>query len=177
MGIAGSGKGTQGKMLADQFNYHLFSMGDVLRMYLTGEQRERILAGNLLGDKEVIEIVDKLLDAIPDEEGIILDGFPRTIPQAEWLLAQSKTGRFKLSLAVHLVATNEAVKARLIKRARIDDNEDAIEKRFAEYEKSTMPLIRWLNTNGVKVYDINAEQPVENVNQKIISTLKENNIN
>ena len=76
-----------------------------------------------------------------------------------------------------MVATNEAVKARLIKRARIDDNEDAIEKRFAEYEKSTMPLIRWLNTNGVKVYDINAEQPVENVNQKIISTLKENNIN
>ncbi|HUA12929.1 MAG TPA: nucleoside monophosphate kinase [Candidatus Sulfotelmatobacter sp.] len=172
MGIAGSGKGTQGKMLADQYNYHLFSMGEILRMYLTGEQRQRIVAGNLLGDDETIKIVDKLLNDIPDEEGIILDGFPRTIPQAKWLIEQSKSGRFKLKVALHLVASKRAVKDRLIKRARLDDNEDAIEKRFSEYDKSTMPLVRWLDEHGVKVVNIEAEHSIEEVNKQIRDALK-----
>jgi adenylate kinase len=172
MGIAGSGKGTQGKMLADQRGMHLFSMGDVLRMYATGKQREKMLAGGLLDDQEIIEIVDRVLTPIASTEEILLDGFPRTIPQAEWLIEQIKSGRFKLDLAFHLVATRDAVKDRLLKRARVDDKESAIEARFDDYEKSTMPLINWLGDNGVRVIDLDAEQPIEEVNQKIITYLE-----
>src|ERR1700756_5061529 len=110
MGIAGSGKGTQGKMLADSRGYHLISMGEVLRMYFTGEQRERMLAGSLLGDDEIIKIVDKVLSSLPDDEELVLDGFPRTVPQAEWLLEQVKKGRFEIKGAFHLVASRSAVK-------------------------------------------------------------------
>lgn len=168
MGIAGSGKGTQGKMLADSRGLHLVSMGEVLRMYVTGKQRERMLAGGLLDDKEIIEIVDKVLSSLPDDEEVLMDGFPRTVPQAEWLLEQEKTGRFELKNAFHLVASREVVKDRLMKRARIDDVESAIEERFNEYQRSTAPVIEWLSEHGVKVVDINAERPPESVNDDIV---------
>jgi adenylate kinase len=172
MGIAGSGKGTQGKMLADQHGLHLVSMGDVIRMYVTGEQRERMLAGGLLDDQEVIDIVDKVLQSLDDGQEVILDGFPRTVPQAEWLLTQAEAGRFQLDTAFHLVASREAVKERLLGRARIDDNEAAIEKRFDEYERSTAPIIDWLQNHGVRVLNINAERPVEVINQELTAYLQ-----
>ncbi len=167
MGIAGSGKGTQGKMLADQYGLHLLSMGDVLRMYVTGRQRERMLAGELLDDEEIISIVDKVLESISDKEGIIIDGFPRTIRQAEWLLEQVKSGKIDLKVALHLVASRKAVKERLIKRARIDDIEESIEARFNEYEKSTIPIIDWLKSHDIKVVNINAERDVNEVNKDL----------
>jgi adenylate kinase len=173
MGIAGSGKGTQGKMLADQQGLHLISMGDVVRMYVTGEQRERMLAGGLLDDHEIIEIVDKVLASLPDNEEVLLDGFPRTIPQAEWLLEQAATGRFPVRMAFHLVASRDAVKKRLMNRARMDDTDEAIEKRFDEYERATAPLLNWLKEHGVKVIDVNAERSVEAVNDDLAKYLKQ----
>lgn len=173
MGIAGSGKGTQGKMLADQHGLHLISMGDVLRMYVTGKLRERMLAGELLADADIIKLVDRVLRSIPDDEQVLLDGFPRTIPQAEWLLEQAKAGRFKLDTAFHLVASRQAVKERLLGRGRIDDVEDAIEARFNEYERSTTPLLKWLQEHGIKVLDIDAERPPEVVNGDLVRHLKE----
>lgn len=167
MGIAGSGKGTQGTMLADRHSFHLISTGEVLRMYITGKQRERMLAGELLDDQEIIEIIDRVLRSLPDGEEILMDGFPRTIPQAQWLLEQAKAGRFDLKVAFHLVASREAVKARLMKRGRIDDVESAIEERFNEYQRSTEPLISWLDEQGVNVIDVNAERTPEEVNSDI----------
>lgn len=173
MGIAGSGKGTQGKMLADKYGLHLISMGDVLRMYVTGDQRKRMLAGELLDDNEIIAIVDKVLSSIPDKEVILMDGFPRTVPQAEWLLKQVEKGRFNLNIALHLTASREAVKQRLLSRARIDDTETAIEARFNEYERLTAPLLKWLSNNNVKVINIDAERSPEVVNKELSGYFQE----
>jgi adenylate kinase len=173
MGIAGSGKGTQGKLLADQGALELVSMGDVVRMYISGEQKDRMLAGELLGDKEIIEIVDKVLASLPDSNKVLLDGFPRTVAQAQWLIDQAKSGRFKIELAYHLVANKEVVKDRLLKRARVDDLDAAINERFSEYEKSTTPVIDWLKEHDVKVVKIDAERSVEAVNQDMYKHLKE----
>jgi adenylate kinase len=173
MGIAGSGKGTQGKMLADQHGLHLISMGDVLRMYVTGKQRERMLAGGLLDDTEIIAIVDRVLSSIPDDETVLMDGFPRTIPQAQWLLEQVEAGRLQLDMALHLEASREAVKQRLLGRARIDDTEAAIEARFDEYERSTRPLLKWLSKHNVKVINVDAERSVETINNDLAQYLQD----
>jgi adenylate kinase len=173
MGIAGSGKGTQSKLLADRHGFHLVTTGDVLRMYITGEQRQKMLRGELLNDDDIIAIMDKVLESITNGIDILMDGFPRSIPQAEWLLQQSKEGRFPLKMAFHLVASREAVKARLLDRARIDDQTDAIDKRFDEYERSTLPLIEWLKSNGVPVIDVDAERSVEEVYQDLDSHLQQ----
>lgn len=171
MGIAGSGKGTQGRMLADQHGLHLISMGDVVRMHVTGKQRERMLAGGLLDDQEIIQIVDKVLASLSDQQDVLLDGFPRTVPQAQWLLDQAKAGRFTIDHVFHLVASREAVKQRLMKRGRLDDKEDAIEERFNEYERSTTPLLKWLEENACPVTNVDAERPIEAVNGELVSHL------
>lgn len=172
MGLAGSGKGTQGKMLADKHRMHLISMGDVLRMHATGKQRERMLAGELLDDEEIIHLVNKVLDSLEnDPDNVLLDGFPRTIPQAEWLINQVKAGRFTLDHIFHLVASREALKERLLSRGRIDDTDAVIEERFNEYERSTAPLLRWLEEHGCHVTAINAERSVEEIHQELVNHL------
>lgn len=172
MGIAGSGKGTQSKLLAKNNDYQLITMGDVLRQSASDEQRKKMEAGILLDDQEIIQVIDKFLTALPPDGEVLLDGFPRTLPQAEWLIQEVEKGRFKLTAAIHLIASREAVKQRLIGRARTDDVEHAIEQRFDEYEKSTAPIIDWLRQHKVDVYDVNAERPVETVYQDIDNHLK-----
>jgi adenylate kinase len=172
MGIAGSGKGTQGKILADEYGYHWISSGDILRMYVTGERRHRMLDGELLDDDETIRIWDKVLASIIDKDECVLDGFPRTIPQAEWLLEEAKHGRFKVTDVIHMVASREAVTGRLLERGRQDDHTKAIEARFNEYERSTKPIIDWFKKEGIPVIKIDAEQPIKAVHQEIIKRLK-----
>jgi adenylate kinase len=168
MGLAGSGKGTQGKMLADEHNLHLISMGDVLRMHATGKQRERMLAGELLDDGEIIHLVDKVLNTLEnDANHALLDGFPRTIPQAKWLLEQVKAGRFSMDHIFHLVATRDALKKRLLHRGRLDDTEKVIEERFNEYERQTAPLLKWLEDSGCHVTNVDAERSVEEINKEL----------
>lgn len=172
MGIAGSGKGTQGKRLADKLGFRLISMGDVLRMYVTGVQRQRMLAGNLLEDDEIIAIVDRVLKSIPNDDEVILDGFPRTVPQAQWLCEQVNAGRFELHNVFHLVASREAVKERLFSRGRIDDVEESIEERFRQYENSTHPVLDWLREQGIEVEDIDAERSIGAIHSDLVNRIK-----
>lgn len=171
MGISGAGKGTQSQLLSRDKGFRLFPMGEILRASLTGAQRERIMKGGLLDDDEIIAIVDKAMQDEPDDH-LIMDGFPRTIPQAEWLLAQVEAGRFNLSNVFHLRASREAVKQRLLNRHRDDDREEIIEERFRQYEKATEPLLEWFGQNGIKVEDIDAERSVDAVNDDLVKRLK-----
>lgn len=172
MGIAGSGKGTQGKILADEYGYHWISSGEILRMYATGERRQRMLAGELLDDDEIIRIWDKVLASIADKDECVLDGFPRTIQQAEWLMKEAKHGRFSVTEVLHLVASRDAVTSRLLERGRQDDHVKAIQARFDEYERSTKPIINWFLKEGIRVEKINAEQSIQAVHKDILRCLK-----
>jgi adenylate kinase len=173
MGLPGSGKGTQGKMLADSCGMHLISMGELVRMYVTGERRQEMLQGKLLNDQEIIAMLDRVLKTIPDDEDCILDGFPRTVPQAEWLLGQIQSGRFKLNYIFHLTAPPEALKARLIGRGRNDDHEDIIDARFQEYQNLTAPLLEWYKQHDLLVTDIQAERPVDQVHADLVKYFKQ----
>lgn len=174
MGIAGSGKGTQSKLLAEKDGFHVISTGDLLREYGSEDQHQRMLKGEILGDEEVTALLEQALAALPDQNNVILDGYPRRISQAQWLLAQEARGRFKISRVVHLVASQEAVRARLKERARVDDNDDGIEQRFKDYKRDTVPILDYLTDAGVKVTEVNAEQPIEAVHAEIVSLLKDN---
>jgi adenylate kinase len=135
------------------------------------DQKKRMQAGELLADDEIISIVDLYLYTVPADH-MIMDGFPRTIAQAKWLLDQSKTGRFKIEVAIHLDASREAVTQRLLSRARSDDNLAAMTARFDEYEKETKPIMDWLNKEGVKVVNINGERDINTINKEITDILK-----
>jgi len=172
MGLPGSGKGTQGKMLSDHHNLHLISMGEIIRMYVTGARRQRMLAGELLDDDEVIDILERVLDSLPDDSEYVLDGFPRTVPQAEWLKKRLQDKHSKIRCVIHLTASPEAVKSRLHARGRIDDRDEVIEERFREYEQLTRPLLKWYETNSIKVCDVNAERTPDQVHDEIMQALE-----
>ena len=171
MGLPGAGKGTQGKIMADQHGMHLISMGEIIRLYVTGERRARMLAGELLEDDEVINILERVLDSIPNKDLCVLDGFPRTVHQADWLLEKSKQDNFSVSHVIHLDAGEDTVRSRLRARGRLDDKEEVIEERLKEYKELTQPLIDWFNEHDIDVININAERSVDEVNNDVTRSL------
>lgn len=171
MGLPGSGKGTQGKMMADEHGMHLISMGELIRLYVTGERRISMLSGELLDDKEVIDLLDRVLDSLPDKEKCVLDGFPRTVHQGEWLIMKAKKEQFNISHVINLDASQDTVKRRLRNRGRSDDKEEVIKERFKEYGELTQPLIEWFQLHGIDVININAERSVFEVNSDVNQAL------
>jgi adenylate kinase len=171
MGVAGAGKSMQGRILADEYGYAWISTGEILRVLVTGKRRQEMLHGKLLSDIEIVELLDKVFELINTHEEFMLDGFPRTIPQADWLMRQIEKGRFELTAIVNLAATEEVVRDRLMKRGRIDDTEEAIARRFEEYEAVTKPIIDHFRSEGVQVHDIDASKPPQDVHDDIIKLL------
>lgn len=171
MGIVGAGKGTQAQMLADYCNFRAISTGELLRQYATEDQRRRMLAGELLGDDEIIEMVDKVLHQVDDPNKCLLDGFPRSVEQTKWLMDQIKSGRVKLTEVLHLVVSEEVVRERMLKRGRSDDNEETIAKRFQEYHNITEPILDYMKRQGIQVVDINGDQDRESVHRDVVSAI------
>ena len=171
MGVAGAGKSVQGKMLAEKMGYTWISTGELLRKELSGDRKKEMLLGKLLEDSEIIKVIEKFFSGHSTKK-YILDGFPRTIPQAEWLLKQRESGAIDIDAAIHLKASKEIVKERLLKRGRPDDNEAAISQRFNEYEKHTLPILNCFRKNNIRVFDINAELEVDEVHNQILSKVK-----
>ncbi len=171
MGVAGSGKSIQGRKLADQLGLPWLSTGEFLRMLISGQRRKEMLAGNLLGDQEMISLVQKIFTLIDTNQEFVLDGFPRTVTQADWLLAQVKHGQLKVTAIIHLLASEEVVRSRLLDRGRPDDYDDAISERFLEYQQTALPMLEHFKTADIPVYDIDGEQAVDTVHEAIMKVL------
>lgn len=171
MGAAGAGKSIQGHQLADQYGYAYISTGEIFRVLITGKRRNEMLEGHLLSDDEVIRVVDKVLELIDTKEQFILDGFPRTKPQVDWLLEQHKAGRFNLATVINLEVSEKVLYERLRKRARLDDTEEAISYRYHQYQAVTRPLLEYMRQNGMEVFDIDADRDPQAVHRDILRAL------
>jgi adenylate kinase len=171
MGVAGSGKSVQGKLLADELGLPWLSTGEFLRMLISGERRKEMLAGKLLDDHEIIALVRKILGIIDSHEEFVLDGFPRTAAQADWLLNQVKHGQLKVTAVIHLKADEEIVKSRLLDRGRQDDHDEAIAARFTEYEQAILPILDHFKESGITVIDIDGQQDLQTVHNEIANAV------
>ena len=172
MGVAGAGKSVQGRRLADELALPWVSTGEFLRMLVTGDRRREMLVGKLLEDAEIISMADRIFHMININQEFILDGFPRTAPQAQWLLAQHKAGLLKISMVINLQASEEVVIERLLGRGRQDDTRESIAKRFTEYNAVTLPIIQEFENNGVTVHHVDAARTPEEVHDTIMPLLK-----
>src|SRR5262245_18355866 len=151
-GRQGAGKGTQCDKLVEHYGAIHISTGDMLRdavaegSDLGAEAKRYMDAGELLPDDLIVGIVrDRLLHADVREHGFILDGFPRSVPQAEALWEAAGD---QIDLAVNLDVPLDEVKARMLGRGRDDDTEDAIARRLELYEQQTLPAIDWIGAKG-----------------------------
>lgn len=171
MGVAGSGKSMQGKMVADSLALPWLSTGEFLRMLIAGERRKEMLAGKLLADDEIIGLVQKIFNVVGTDGEFVLDGFPRTSAQADWLLSQIKHRQLKMTAVIHLQASEEEVAKRLLSRGRQDDTEAAIRERFNEYEAAIKPILEQFKAASVSVFDVDGERAPDEIHEDIINKL------
>jgi len=171
MGPAGAGKSMQGHKLADEYGYAYISTGEVFRLLITGRRRAEMLEGKLLSDAETIHVLDKVLDIIDTKEQFILDGFPRTANQVMWMLGQIAAGRFEKPVVVHLDIGEEEIHERLSKRGRIDDTDEAINRRYHLYQEQTQPLLQQMKEAGITVHEVNAVGTPLAVHEQIVKAL------
>lgn len=152
-GAPGSGKGTQSERIVNKYGLNHISTGDVLRNEIKNgtelgkTAKGYIDQGQLIPDSLMIDILAHVFDSFEDSKGVIFDGFPRTIPQAEALKTMLEERGQKISTMLELEVPEVELMERLIKRGqesgRADDNEETIKKRLHVYHSQTAPLIDW----------------------------------
>lgn len=158
-GAPGSGKGTQSELIIKNYGLGHISTGDVLRSEIKkGTELGKTAAsfidkGQLIPDDLMIDILAGVYDSFgPDHKGVIFDGFPRTIPQADALKAMLAKRGHKIAAMIELNVPEEELMTRLINRGkesgRSDDNEETIRKRLDVYHNQTAPLIDWYKADG-----------------------------
>ena len=150
-GAPGCGKGTQSQLIVDKYKLKHFSTGDLLRKEIEskselGKEAESYISkGNLVPDQMIIDIIKKGLENIPaDAAGIILDGFPRTVEQAQALEDMMSESGKETTVLLDLQVENRELINRLLIRGetsgRCDDNLETIKKRLQVYEQKTAPV-------------------------------------
>ncbi|HUC95448.1 MAG TPA: nucleoside monophosphate kinase [Candidatus Saccharimonadia bacterium] len=172
LGLAGSGKTTQAKMLAKVLGCRFLSLGELLRNSVDEDTKAILSEGKLLNDSIVFGIVDKYLeDIFANSEQFILDGFPRTYEQAKWLIKKFQSSKVHAIRAIHLVISNEETKKRLLLRHRQDDNPEAIQIRFSEYQTSIKPIIAEFESNNIVVSNIDGSRDIASVHKDIMKAI------
>jgi len=159
-GAPGAGKGTQSDKMIEKYGFGHISTGDVLRNEIKNgtelgkTAKGYIDNGQLIPDELMVDILASVYDTFGKEhKGVIFDGFPRTIPQAEALKKMLAERGHKVAAMIELSVPEDELMARLINRGkesgRSDDNEETIKKRLNVYNTQTSPLIDWYEKEGV----------------------------
>ena len=159
-GAPGSGKGTQSEKMIQKYGFGHISTGDVLRdqikrgTELGKTAKGYIDNGQLIPDDLMVSILADVYDSFgKDHKGVIFDGFPRTIPQAEALKEMLAKRGHKVAAMIELDVPEDELMKRIILRGkqsgRSDDNEETIKKRLTVYHNQTAPLIEWYEKEGI----------------------------
>ncbi|MBI3624331.1 nucleoside monophosphate kinase, partial [Candidatus Saccharibacteria bacterium] len=172
MGVAGAGKSLQGRLLADEAGLPWLSTGQFLRMLISGQERKDMLVGKLLDDQEMFSLVQKIFGIVDTTHEFVLDGFPRTGPQADWLIKGANNSGPTVTVVINLQASEAVVRDRLLARGRLDDTQTAIHNRFEEYKTMTLPILDQFRVAGIPLKDINGDQTSEKVHQDIMAALQ-----
>ncbi len=180
LGPPGAGKGTQATSLIDRLGIPHVSTGDMLRAAVAAETPVGLRAkavmesGELVSDEIVIGIAEERLSEDDAQKGFLLDGFPRTIAQAEALEGLLSKLGVELDCCLALTVDNDAIVERLLKRAEIegraDDNEETIRERMREYDAKTAPLLDFYKSRG-RLVDVDGMGTIEEVGERIKQAL------
>ena len=183
VGIQGSGKGTQGTLLAKNYGYQIFVTGDELRRIaqedssLGSEVKAITERGDLVSNEVVMRIVENFLESLETDTPVIFDGIPRSEEQRQTLEALlQKFGRdFQV---LELTLSESTAFDRLMKRAEIegraDDNPDSIRKRIANFHTHTAPLLSVWESQG-RLFSADGEQDITEGFAQIVDVLELDN--
>jgi len=181
-GAPGCGKGTQSDLIVSKYKLKHLSTGDLLRKEIQdkteiGKEAETYISqGQLVPDEMIIKIISKCIDNISGKyNGVILDGFPRTVAQAEalesFLISRNKTS----DLLIDLVVEKDELVARLLKRGetsgRSDDNLETIQKRLEVYHEKTAPVNNYYKQSN-KYTRIDGMGSIDDIFSRIVNIIE-----
>ena len=173
LGPPGAGKGTQAEKLSATFNLPHISTGVMLRDHVENETDLGLIAkdilnkGNLVSDDLVTAMLIERIGKPDCDNGAILDGFPRTIAQAESL----EIDDLEIKNVILFEVNEEELVKRMLDRGREDDTEESIKVRFEVYKKETTPLVDYYNNKGVLI-SVNAFGEIDDIFNEISKFMK-----
>ena len=174
IGAPGAGKGTQAVRVAEHFGVTHISSGDLLRDHVKRETsigrtvKEYIERGDLVPDSVVLDMLRKPVVAASEAGGYVLDGFPRTVAQAEAAYGTAKDLGVSVQIACYLDVPREELIGRMLSRGRgVEDSRDVIERRLDVYEEQTVPLIDYYRDRE-RLVTVNGAAPVEQVTWSLL---------
>jgi adenylate kinase len=182
LGPQGAGKGTQGKLIAAEYGIPHVATGDMLRAAMAAEtelgQKVKPIydAGRLVPDELMIDLIRERLGEDDAREGFVLDGFPRTMGQAEALDEMLREVSHELDVVFELQLPDAIGRERMLKRAaeegRADDTPEAIDNRLRIYHAETAPLVEYYRSRG-NLVGIHAERRIPEVFAEIQHALEQ----
>lgn len=153
-GPAGAGKSMQGQLLGTHYGWPWVSTGKMLRETENADIQARLQRGELISDDEMYVLLQETF-AKQGSDQWILDGFPRTRAQAEWLVAHQEQYGYSLDLSVVLDVSEEEVVARMTARGRSDDTPEAVAERLRIYHAEVEPILEYLAEQNVPIARVN----------------------
>jgi adenylate kinase len=181
LGPQGAGKGTQGRLISAEYGIPHIATGDMLRDAIAretdlGRQAKPLLdAGELVPDDLMVALIQERLNAPDAREGFVLDGFPRTMAQAEALDEMLREIGRELDVVFEFQLEDAVGRGRMLKRAaeegRTDDTPEAIDRRLALYHEETEPLVEYYRARN-NLVGIHADLPVDEVFAEIQQALE-----
>ncbi|MCS6965663.1 MAG: adenylate kinase [Candidatus Kapabacteria bacterium] len=176
-GAPGVGKGTQAQLLADRYGVPHLSTGEAFRRAIQensefgARARHYVERGLLVPDEVVTAIVEQFLSSPPYLQGCILDGFPRTLPQAQALDAFLQRQGRAVDAVVNIMVAEDEIIRRLLLRGRPDDSEAVIRQRLQVYAEQTQPVLDYYAQQG-KLRSVDGNADIETVHHRIVQLLR-----
>ena len=181
IGAPGAGKGTQATRIADHFHVAHISSGDLLRDHVARSTsigrtaQEYMERGDLVPNEVVLDMLRKPVTEAVAAGGYVLDGFPRTVEQAEAAYAVAKDLGVAVQLAVHIAVDPTSLLERLVARGqesgRTDDTPDVIKHRIDVYEEMTKPLLDYY-AERERLITVNGDRPIDEVTWSVVVQLQ-----
>jgi adenylate kinase len=175
-GPAGAGKSVQGQILAARQGWRWLSAGQILRDTHDPEIVQTMHEGKLIPHELITRIMGDAIAKAGDIDQLILDGFPRELPQAEWLV-NSKTDHGRdIGLVVVLEVPREELLKRLAIRGRVDDTPEAIDQRLAIYRQEMYPVLGLFSDQHIPVVHIDGVGTVGEIHDRVYAELQSRNL-
>ena len=170
-GAPGAGKGTVSTWLCEEYDIPHISTGDIIREHVARQTRLGQMAKGHLDRGELVPdelLFDLVHDVLGEKDGYVLDGYPRTVPQAQSILHYMTP-----TAVIFLRVPDEAVIKRLINRGRNDDSTDVIKERLVIYKKQTLPVLEYFSfLSSFSVLDVDGSTSIKNTRELVASALK-----
>ena len=177
LGPPGAGKGTQSQVVAESLGIPHISTGDILRSAIANETPLGVKAksyvdnGDLVPDELILDLIKERLSQSDAQEGWILDGFPRNVPQADFLANLLSDLNQACTAVINLDVADEVVTSRLLSRGRKDDSEETIKNRLVVYRQQTAPLIDYYQKHNL-LKNVNGNRQLNEVSEEIQAIVK-----